>query len=110
METLKEKEHLNEEIINLALKTLTGKWKLKILWAVPYESSIRFNELERRLDGISSLMLTRRLKELVSSGILHREQYNEVPIRVEYKMTDIGLKLCPILHMLEELGYLIENK
>lgn len=71
---------------------------------VSYQDSIRFNELERRLEGISSLMLTRRLKELIDAGMVHREQYNEIPPRVEYSLTKRGLSLCPVLHMLEEIG------
>ncbi|WP_297517951.1 helix-turn-helix domain-containing protein [uncultured Clostridium sp.] len=98
------KETLDEDTINLALKTLTGKWKLKIIWEISYQECIRFNQLERRLEGISSLMLTRRLKELVDLKIVHREQFNEIPPRVEYSLTHLGLTLCPVLHMLDELG------
>lgn len=103
------KEKLNEDIINIALKTLTGKWKLRIIWEISYGNGIRFNELERKLDGISSIMLTKRLRELVDSGIVHREQFNEIPPRVEYSLTELGLKLCPALHMLEEVGYMIKK-
>lgn len=103
------KRKLNEDIINIALETLTGKWKLKIIWEISYGNGIRFNELERKLNGISSIMLTKRLRELVDSGIVHREQYNEIPPRVEYSLTDLGIKLCPVLHMLEEVGYNIKN-
>lgn len=101
---------LSEDKINTALKTLAGKWKLKIIWEISYEDSVRFNELERRLDGISSLMLTRRLKELIESGIVRREQFSEIPPRVEYSLTELGYKLCPVLHMLEDLGKEIEDK
>jgi len=106
---MEEKEKLNEDIINIALKTLTGKWKLRIIWEISYGNGIRFNELERKLDGISSIMLTKRLRELVDSGIVHREQFNEIPPRVEYSLTELGLKLCPALHMLEEVGYMIKK-
>ena len=109
MESKIKKETLDEDTINLALKTLTGKWKLKIIWEISYQDSIRFNDLERKLDGISSLMLTRRLKELVDLKIIHREQFNEIPPRVEYSLTSVGLSLCPILHMLDELGQKLES-
>lgn len=103
------KKKLNEDIINIALETLTGKWKLRIIWEISYGNGIRFNELERRLDGISSIMLTKRLKELADSGIIHREQFNEIPPRVEYSLTELGKKLCPVLHMLEDVGYMIKK-
>ncbi|MGL5069575.1 MAG: winged helix-turn-helix transcriptional regulator [Sarcina sp.] len=104
LEVKKKKETLDEDTINLALKTLTGKWKLKIIWEISYHDSIRFNDLERKLDGISSLMLTRRLKELVDLKIIQRKQFNEIPPRVEYSLTPLGLNLCPVLHMLDKLG------
>lgn len=110
MSVAKEKKYLNEDVINVALKVLTGKWKLKILWEISVEDSIRFNELERRLEGISSLMLTRRLKELVEANIVSRKQFNEVPPHVEYSLTELGYSICPVLHMLEELGYKVLNK
>ncbi|WP_407641396.1 winged helix-turn-helix transcriptional regulator [Clostridium mediterraneense] len=102
------KENLNEDTINCALKTLTGKWKLRIIWEIAARESIRFNELERSLEGISSLVLTRRLKELVDYKIVERKQFNEIPPHVEYSITKFGESLCPILHMLESLGKEIE--
>lgn len=101
---MEKKELLCEDKINKALNVLSGKWKLKIIWEISYQKSIRFNELERRLNGISSLMLTRRLKELIEVGIIYRKQFNEIPPRVEYSLTPKGYKLCPLLHMLEDLG------
>lgn len=111
MDNTKEKEMLNEDTINFALKLLAGKWKLKIMWEISYQKSIRFNELERRLDGISSLMLTRRLKELAEHNIITRKQFNEVPPHVEYSLTKLGSSICPVLHMLEDLGNeILEDK
>lgn len=74
-----------------------GKWKLRILWILSKSDYVRFNALKRDLDGITDLMLTKSLKELVSADIVKRVQYNEIPPRVEYSLTENGLKLIEAL-------------
>lgn len=65
--------------VKYALDLLNGKWKLRILWELNQQESIRFNELQRRLDGISSVMLSKSLDELEQYKIVDRRQYNEIP-------------------------------
>ncbi|MFR5265233.1 winged helix-turn-helix transcriptional regulator [Clostridium sp.] len=101
---LKEEYSLRELSINYALDIISGKWKLPILWEISRHESIRFNQLQKNLDGISSLMLTRSLKELVDKKLISRIQYNEVPPHVEYSVTELGKGLCPILHAIEDWG------
>lgn len=77
------------------LNALKGKWKLRILYEiVDHEDScgegIRFNDLRRAVGDISSLVLSKSLQELVEDGIVKRVQYNEVPVRVEYSITEAG--------------------
>lgn len=79
--------------VTYALKIINGKWKLRIIWIIAKEKVIRFNDLQRRLTGISSLMLAKNLKELESDGLILRRQYNEIPPHVEYKLTALGKKL-----------------
>lgn len=74
-----------------------GKWKLRILWILSQSDYVRFNALKRELDGITDLMLTKSLKELVSANVVKRVQYNEIPPRVEYSLTENGLKLIEAL-------------
>lgn len=64
-------------------------------------SSIRFNDLKREI-SITSTTLSRRLEELVKVGLLDREAYPEVPIRVEYSLSDKGYELGLILGTLFE--------
>jgi len=64
-------------------------------------SSIRFNDLKREI-SITSTTLSRRLEELVKVGLLVREAYPEVPIRVEYSLSDKGCELGLILSTLFE--------
>src|ERR1700691_1269400 len=69
-----------------ALATITGKWKLEILWLLNQRVH-RFGELKRAIPGITQHMLTARLRELESDGLIMRTVYPEVPPRVEYEMT-----------------------
>ncbi|EGT3617592.1 helix-turn-helix transcriptional regulator [Clostridium perfringens] len=98
------KRKINEKYIEHALKVLSGKWKLKVLWEVSSYDSIRFNQLQKNIEGISSLMLTRVLKDLIDNKLISRTQFNEVPPHVEYSITDLGKSLCPIIKLLEEFG------
>lgn len=76
---------------------LGGKWKIQLIWIIYETKSIRFNELKRKLNGITDLMLTKILKELVNENIVHRQQYNEIPPHVEYSLTQHGLNLIDAL-------------
>ncbi len=73
-----------------ALQIIGGKWKNRILYVIVQNEPIRFNELRRSLPEISQKMLTQQLRELERDGIVLREAYQEVPLRVEYSMTSIG--------------------
>lgn len=65
---------------------------------------MRFNELQRSLPGISNLMLSKTLTELENSGIVKRNQYNEVPPHVEYSLSEIGKGIIPAFDKLGEWG------
>lgn len=87
-----------------ALSILNGKWKIPIVWLLNLHGSIRFNELQRKLKSISNLMLSKSLQELEDAKIVNRLQYNEIPPRVEYSLTDLGKSICPALGLLGEWG------
>ena len=90
--------------IECALKAINGKWKLLIIWTMSQNGVIRFNELQRKVDGISSLMLSKNLKELVEDCLVIRHQYNEIPPRVEYELSEFGQKLTVVLESLGKWG------
>ncbi len=75
---------------------ISGKWKILILWHLK-QGTQRFGALQRLLPGISKGILTRQLRELEQDGMLLRKVYREVPIKVEYSLTDTGLSFLPIL-------------
>lgn len=83
--------------LEFASFVIGGKWKLRILWILSQSDYVRFNTLKRELDGITDLMLTKSLKELVSADVVRRVQYNEIPPRVEYSLTQNGVKLIEAL-------------
>jgi DNA-binding HxlR family transcriptional regulator len=88
-----------------ALKAIGGKWKILIIWTMSQNGVIRFNDLQRKVDGISSLMLSKNLKELEKDSLVIRHQYNEVPPRVEYKLSEFGQKLIVVLEYLGKWGF-----
>lgn len=79
--------------LEYATNLIGGKWKIRLIWIIYTSETIRFNELKRQLAGITDMMLTKILKELVKENIVERTQYNEIPPRVEYSLTENGLNL-----------------
>lgn len=90
--------------VKYALDLLSGKWKPRILWELNQEETIRFNELQRRLNGISNVILSKSLEELELYKIVNRRQYNEIPPRVEYSLTSLGKAIHPALKALGDWG------
>lgn len=92
--------------VKYALNLLNGKWKLPIIWQLSQAESIRFNELQRKVEGISALMLSQCLKELEADQIIIRKQYNKIPPKVEYQLSDLGRNIGPALDSLGRWGEL----
>lgn len=88
--------------INDALRILEGRWKMKILFHLFDKGTLRFSELERHVAGVSQKMLIQQLKDLERDGIVMRTAYPEVPPRVDYRLTEIGQDLCPVLDAILE--------
>lgn len=79
------------------LGSIGGKWKLPILCSLLANGDSRYNELLKNIRGISNTMLSKTLKEMEEDGLLTRAEYLEVPIRVEYGLTEKARRLQPIL-------------
>ncbi|WP_196599615.1 winged helix-turn-helix transcriptional regulator [Pectinatus frisingensis] len=95
---------MEECYVRYAMGVIGGKWKLLIVWTISQNGVIRFNDLQRKVDGISSLMLSKNLKELEQELLIIRHQYNEIPPRVEYELSELGQKLIIALNFLNEWG------
>jgi DNA-binding HxlR family transcriptional regulator len=78
-----------------AMRPLTGKWKIEIMWALAQHTH-RFGELRRALSGITQHMLTMQLRELEADGLVKRTAYAESPPRVEYEITEAAYGLRPV--------------
>lgn len=85
-----------------AMDMIGGKWKLSILCSLSADGATRYNELKRKMNGISNTMLAKSLRELENDNLIVRSEFMEVPIRVEYSITEKGSALMPILTQLAE--------
>ena len=85
--------------VDIPLKIIGGKWKLLILWHLGIATK-RFNEIKKAIPEITEKMLTKQLREMERDGVVHRKVYAEVPPRVEYKVTELGKNLEPVIDAL----------
>ncbi len=86
------------------MDALGGKWKISILCSLSQDGPIRYNDIKRRMRGISNTMLSKSLKELEEDGLVKRTEYMEIPVRVEYETTEKARSLLPILEELARWG------
>lgn len=84
-----------------AMSTLGSKWK-PIIVLVIKDRTLRFGEIVARISVISRKVLTDQLREMEEDNLLHRQEFKELPPRVEYYLTEKGRALLPILNLLEE--------
>ncbi len=85
-------------------KLLNGKWKILILWYISKYGVRRFGELQRQLGEITQSTLTKQLRELEADGFINRYIYQEIPPKVEYSLTELGISFVPILKYMKEWG------
>jgi DNA-binding HxlR family transcriptional regulator len=88
--------------------SLGSKWKPIIIHTINVRK-IRFGQLDAIIPLITRKVLTQQLNELEEDGILNREEFPELPPRVEYSLTEKGLALLPILKSVCEWNVLYEN-
>ena len=84
-------------VLQAAMDSIGGKWKLPVLCSLSANGTSRYNELLHNVHGISNTMLSQTLKELDRDGLVCRNEYLEVPVRVEYELSEKSKKLQPIL-------------
>lgn len=86
--------------IEQAFRFVEGRWKLLILFHLFGGKVLRFSDLERAIPAISQKMLAQQLRQLEADGIVQRTVHNQVPPKVEYRLTKWGQSLCPALDAL----------
>ncbi|AYG62070.1 winged helix-turn-helix transcriptional regulator [Rhizobium jaguaris] len=82
--------------VERALKVIAGRWKPVILYYV-FDGPKRLSELKRMMPDITQKVLIQQLREMEEHGLVRRKVFAEVPARVEYTATDLGLALEPVL-------------
>lgn len=86
------------------LRLLGAQWTPHLLWVLSHEGPTRFGALRRRLEGISSKVLTERLRSLERAGIVYREHVPTIPPRVTYGLTAKGQDLADVLGGLDRVA------
>ena len=100
---MKTKDELPVCPVATAVSLVGGKWKLLIIRNLRMRSW-RFNELQRDLEGISQKVLTDSRRQMMDDGLVYRHDYQEMPPRVDYSLTELGEKLLPIMDALADFG------
>lgn len=95
-----EKANFEDTGFSYTLSLISGKYKMVILYCLMEFEVVRYNELKRYIGTISHKTLSLSLKELERDGLIHREEYPQIPPRVEYSLTDRGQSLMKILDQL----------
>ncbi len=89
--------------VETTLSLIGNKWKVLILRDL-MEGTMRFGQLKKSVGDISQKVLTAQLRDMEESGLVDRKVYAEVPPRVEYSLTELGLSLKPVLDAMVEWG------
>jgi DNA-binding HxlR family transcriptional regulator len=85
-------------------RVLTGKWSIYIMYLLQ-DGPVRFNELQRKMpEEMTHTTLSRQLKSLEEEGLIIRREYSQIPPKVEYSLSEIGVKFHKVLEALGEWG------
>jgi len=87
----------------ITLSIIGGKWKPVIVWCL-LSGTRRFGELQRLVPGATRQILTLQLRELEQAQVLRRQVYEQVPPKVEYSLTELGMSLKSLICQLAEWG------
>ncbi len=98
------REELPECPVATTVRLIGNKWKLLIIRNLIYHGKQRFTEFIRSIPAISKKVLTDNLRALEEDGLIEREVFAEVPPRVEYSLTALGMSLKPILDAMSDWG------
>ena len=90
--------------VTYTLSILGGKWNWLIIYLLFEHNILRYGELKNRLLGITHKMLSQQLKELDAANLINRKEYQQIPPKVEYSLSEQGKTLLPILNLMCEWG------
>lgn len=90
--------------MGFALSLIGGRWKSNILWRLLENRKLRYSQLRKQIPDVSERMLVAQLRELENDQLVNRIVYPEVPPRVEYELTELGLTMRPMLQSISDWG------
>jgi DNA-binding HxlR family transcriptional regulator len=94
----------------LALNVIGGKWKLMIVWELLHNEPLRLNQIEKFIPNAHQRVLINQLKELENDKLIIRTVYPVMPPKVEYKHTELGKSLEPLVKELYKWGIHFYNQ
>ncbi len=94
--------HTKQPICLPSLKILSDYWTLRVIDELSDGASLRFNEIERRIEGINTATLSKRLKEMQADGLLVRRERSRAD--VDYSLTKLGKRAIPILEAVNQFS------
>lgn len=89
-----------DDPLQFAFTLVGGRWKLRILWVLRDKTSLRYGEIKQQTGGITDMMLSQSLRELTADGLCVRQQFQQIPPKVEYQITPAGAELLPAIGLL----------
>ena len=92
------------------LSLINGKYKMTILYTLMEFGVVRFNEMKKYIGNISYKTLSSTLKELEADQLVHREEYPQIPPKVEYSLTAMGIRLKSLLDDMASFGNYYKNE
>lgn len=95
--------------VEITLQLMGSRWKILIIRDL-LTGTKRFGELKKSVGNITQKVLTSKLRAMEESGLVLREVYPEVPLRVEYSLTELGLSLQPVLDSMRDWGLGYKSK
>jgi len=101
---LKEFKSIDMDPFDGALKLISGKWKMNLLFCLSELDTMRYGEIKRVLGNVTPHVLSVKLKELEENELISRHEYPQIPPKVEYTLTEKGRTLIPILRNICDWG------
>lgn len=83
--------------LEYGLTIFGGKWKSRVICVLAEKGTLRYSSIRKEMANITDAVLAATLKELIIDEIIKRQQFDEIPPRVEYSLTEKGYSVVPIL-------------
>lgn len=94
--------HTKQPLCLSSLKILSDYWTLRVIDELSDADTLRFNELERRIEGVNTATLSKRLKDMQADGLLNRVENSRAD--VAYSLTDLGRQAVPLLEAINQFS------